>query len=594
VNAINVTTAEPVVLRGLTIDHLGLEPESYDDNGKVGVFATGAAHLHILESTILRANFGVLVDNDSASSGKRAQLIIRNSTFDGGDPSRMESGPFVAYDVDASIERNTVRRTLWSCIQVQQRAGAGVSWNDVDMCGVMGGIRVWVFGRTVHVVGNTVRNSSRSGSRFGIFYGGGNGIIERNTVIDYVQPRADPAWSPGAIRLRDAAVVVRFNDVAGNAHAGARNTSLGLVEATCNWWGAPDGPSGDGGGRGDAVVGAIAFVPFATEPIADAAAVCSGQPPAATQLAFTVQPTTTWTGRAIAPAIRVTARDAGGNIAPTFTGTVTMMLAANAGGSTLGGAITATAVNGVATFYDLRVDRAGRGYVLTASAPGVAPATSVPFDVVPHSADVVYFTDFESTPGPQWSSTRRNTVPNERYPSPSFLGEFGCVDYDSQENSSKQAENCREAETVSLTLSGLPSHAELTITFDLYLIRTWDGNSHVYSPRDQRFAPDLFNLSVVGGPTLLNATFSVHPERPYQSYPAQYPVDGSTPPRNPRHTGALGINALGYDMDAVYRLTFTFAHSAPTVMFRFTAPELQELWDEAWGLDNVEVRTGRP
>jgi hypothetical protein len=368
---------------------------------------------------------------------------------------------------------------------------------------------------------------------------------------------------------------------------------LGTVEATCNWWGAADGPSGDGGGRGDAVVGAIAFVPFATAPIADAAAICSGQPPAATQLAFTVQPATTVAGRAMAPAIRVTARDAAGNISPTFTGAVKVTLGPNPGGSTLGGTITATAVNGVATFYDLRVDRGGSGYVLTASAAGLAAATSAPFDVVPQSANVVYFTDFESIPGPQWSSTRRNTVPNELYPAPSFLGEFGCIDYDSQENSSKQPENCRAAEAVSLTLSGLPSHDEVTITFDLYLIRTWDGNPRIYSPTDERFAPDLFNLSVVGGPTLLNATFSVHPERPYQSYPAQYPGDGSPPPNNPRHTGALAINALGYDMDAVYRFTFTFAHAEPTVTFRFTAPILQQLWDESWGLDNVEVKARR-
>jgi len=116
---------------------------------------------------------------------------------------------------------------------------------------------------------------------------------------------------------------------------------------------------------------------------------------------------------------------------------------------------------------------------------------------------------------------------------------------------------------------------------------SWDGNAGLWEG-DEGIAPDLFNLSVEGGPTLLNASFAAHPERLYQSYPAPYPTDGSTPPNNDRHTGALEIDESGGDV--VYRLTFTFSHSEPTVTFKFTAPKLQELWDEWWGLDNVEVR----
>jgi hypothetical protein len=590
-SAITITTAAPVTLRGLTVDHLGLEVGTYEDYGRVGIHGTGPANVTITESTILRANFGALIENDAAVSGQRARLVVRNSTFDGGEAPRMEIGVFAASDVDALIERNTVRRTTWSCLQVQENANADVIENDVDMCGVSGGIRVWVYGGTVNVIGNTVRNSQRSNSRFGIFFGGGAGVIERNSVVDYVQPSADPSYGAGAIRLREATVSVRFNDMSGNSHAGLRNTTPGTVDATCNWWGAANGPSGAGGGSGDAVLGAATFVPFATAPIARTAdSACSGQPPVATQLAFAVQPTTTVAGRAIAPALRVTARDALGNTSPAFTGDVTVALAVNPGGSSLSGSTTATAVNGVATFYDVRLDQAGSGYVLTASATGLATATSAPFDVTPRAAEVVYFNDFETAPGAEWSSTRRNTVPNERYPTPSFLGEFGCIDYDDQESSPKQIDNCREADVVTLTLAGLPQHDEVTITFDLYLIRTWDGNPGIFSPWDDLIAPDLFNLSVVGGPTLLNATFAIHPERPYQSYPEQYPTDGSVAPNNPHHSGALAIDALGYDIDAVYRLTFTFAHSQPTVAFKFTAPALQELWDESWGLDNVEVK----
>src|SRR4029077_14737981 len=52
-------------------------------------------------------------------------------------------------------------------------------------------------------------------------------------------------------------------------------------------------------------------------------------PGTATQLAFTVQPPTTVAGAAIAPAVQVTALDAGGNLVPTFTGNITIALGNN-------------------------------------------------------------------------------------------------------------------------------------------------------------------------------------------------------------------------------------------------------------------------
>lgn len=589
-NAVTITTTDPVTLRRLTIDHLGPAPGTYDDAGNTAVFGTGRANLTIVEGRILRATFGVYIENDSAVTGGRARLIIRNSAIDGGEALTMETGVFVVTDVDAVIADNTVRQATFSCLQIQGTANAEVIGNDVDMCGPFGGIRAPMNGpqSVVNIVGNAVRNSGRSESRYGIFLRSATGVIERNTVIDYVQPNPVPGIDAAAIRLYDARATVRFNDISGNSHAGLRNDTPTSVDAPCNWWGAADGPSGAGGGSGDAVVGAVAFAPFATAPIAATTETsCSGQVAPATQLAFTVQPTTTVVGRAIAPIVRVSARDALGRPTPGLTGTVTLALSVNPGGAILGGSRTVTAENGVATFLDLSLDRPGTGYVLTASAPGLASANSAAFNVTARSADVVSFSDFEGDAGVGWSHTRRNTVPNVRYPGRGFLGDFGCTDY--QDTSPMQVDNCRAADLVTLNLGGLPAHGELTITFDLYLMQSWDGNP-VFG--NQKVAPDLFTLSVAGGPTLLHASFAVGPLRPYQSYPAQYPTDGSTPVNNARHTGALAIDMLGYGRDAVYRLTYTFAHAEPTVTFRFTAPALEPLGNESWGLDNVEVKLG--
>src|SRR5207249_8260003 len=67
-------------------------------------------------------------------------------------------------------------------------------------------------------------------------------------------------------------------------------------------------------------------------------------PGTATQLAFTVQPSTTVAGATISPAVQVTALDPAGNPVPGFTASVTIALGNNPGGGTLGGTTAVAAV----------------------------------------------------------------------------------------------------------------------------------------------------------------------------------------------------------------------------------------------------------
>ncbi|MHC4173467.1 MAG: hypothetical protein ACYTBX_03865 [Planctomycetota bacterium] len=53
-------------------------------------------------------------------------------------------------------------------------------------------------------------------------------------------------------------------------------------------------------------------------------------------------------------------------------------------------------------------------------------------------------------------------------------------------------------EHVCLSLTDLPEYFKITISFNLYLIRTRDGWNDM-------FDPDIFGLRVVGGPELLHA-----------------------------------------------------------------------------------------
>jgi len=104
---------------------------------------------------------------------------------------------------------------------------------------------------------------------------------------------------------------------------------------------------------------------------------------AAAQLIFGPMPSAVDAGVAIAPSVTVTAQDAVGNPVTTFTGSVTLALGSNPGGSTLGGTLTRAAVGGVATFNDLTLRKSGSPYTLTASATGLTGATSAGFTVAP-------------------------------------------------------------------------------------------------------------------------------------------------------------------------------------------------------------------
>ncbi len=108
-------------------------------------------------------------------------------------------------------------------------------------------------------------------------------------------------------------------------------------------------------------------------------------PAAAAQLVFTAEPSDVILGSAITPAVVVTAQDAFGNTVTGLTDNVLIAIGHDAsllGDATLGGALTAAPVSGVATFGDLTIDRLGLGYTLIASASGVSGAESTGFTVL--------------------------------------------------------------------------------------------------------------------------------------------------------------------------------------------------------------------
>ena len=102
-------------------------------------------------------------------------------------------------------------------------------------------------------------------------------------------------------------------------------------------------------------------------------------PGPAAELAVTIQPPA-----AVAIdnsfGLTVSAEDIFGNVDPSFSGSVTMVLANNPGGGELGGTTTITAVQGVATFAGLTINMPSTEYTLQATSSGLTAATTGPFE----------------------------------------------------------------------------------------------------------------------------------------------------------------------------------------------------------------------
>ena len=112
----------------------------------------------------------------------------------------------------------------------------------------------------------------------------------------------------------------------------------------------------------------------------------------ASQLAFTVQPSTVAAGVSITPAVAVSVEDNQGNVVTGATNTITVAISTNPAGGTLSGTSSVAAAAGVATFSNLSIIKAGMGYKLSASATGLTGATSTAFNVTAGAAAQLVFT----------------------------------------------------------------------------------------------------------------------------------------------------------------------------------------------------------
>jgi hypothetical protein len=212
----------------------------------------------------------------------------------------------------------------------------------------------------------------------------------------------------------------------------------------------------------------------------------------------------------------------------------------------------------------------------------------------------VYFNDFNAPLGasfPEWTSSRiryrsaadppgtgtatPQIVTNCDSPNRAqrFLGEFGGPKFGTAADPGYNRTLVEQ--TIRLTLGDLPPHEKLRVSLDLYLLKSWDGNS-------PRYGPDRLRIAVAGGPTLLDASFSNNRKVAREGSDQDYPN-----PKSPPQSASRSTNTLAYEFfgDAIYHFEFAIAHDRRQVQLDFTSSlfEGKGTNDESWGLDNVRV-----
>ncbi|MEO8812178.1 MAG: PEPxxWA-CTERM sorting domain-containing protein [Caulobacteraceae bacterium] len=185
----------------------------------------------------------------------------------------------------------------------------------------------------------------------------------------------------------------------------------------------------------------------------------------------------------------------------------------------------------------------------------------------------VYSNDFQGGSTAGFSSGSIQTSPNG---SAEFLGPFA------------------QGGSTTLSLSSLAAHSMVTVSFDVDVILSMDGDGQFGGGRDQF----LVTTTAPSASTLL--------DNDYANYPGNTQDNGGqgTPTiafHYAPQTGASSVNTFGYAFggnpsidDSVYHYTFTFADTASNLGFTFHGNTSEGVSNEFYGIDNVVVSINAP
>jgi PASTA domain len=190
----------------------------------------------------------------------------------------------------------------------------------------------------------------------------------------------------------------------------------------------------------------------------------------------------------------------------------------------------------------------------------------------PDETKVIYeenFNDFDKDLTIAWSNSKTDITANGKT---RFLGQFG-------------------NDSVKLTLDKLPPHKSVTVQFDLYILKSWDGDEPVSGP-------DIWGLKSDDGVALIDTTFTnVSTNRQRFGCKSGEVISASC--MNAGGIGPFGaalVNTLKFiPWDSVYKIKRTITHDRSFLILNFygalreAPPAVTTIENESWGLDNMRI-----
>jgi len=248
---------------GVTVDGFEIDGTTLAKNGILGWETSGLTIKNNKVHGAVNAwdGCGIVLFSWGNNGTVYSNLIQDNEVYDTGRMGIMvmDYGPAIYTVTSGNIITGNIVHDVWE-----------VAWGDGG-----GGIQINV-GENCAITNNLVydvKNGQRGIYMFGSAAGNtitGN-TVRNNTIgiqiwISGEQPTPYVNWGSESPTTPQ----VHFNNIYNNSSYGAISTNIQgttmVLDATYNWWGADDGPSGVGPGSGDAVSANVSFVPWACRP----------------------------------------------------------------------------------------------------------------------------------------------------------------------------------------------------------------------------------------------------------------------------------------------------------------------------------------
>nr|WP_068892638.1 hypothetical protein [Pedobacter panaciterrae] len=152
-----------------------------------------------------------------------------------------------------------------------------------------------------------------------------------------------------------------------------------------------------------------------------------------------------------------------------------------------------------------------------------------------------------------------------------------------------------------LSLTNLPEHDLIDISFDLYIHDSWEGNK---PGQDDVEGPDIWQL-LVNNTVYINTTFSNIVCQPGyfcdpQSYPANYPNYNNNPKSGVSNRNLPGACSMAGVIGgtSLYKISKQIRHSDKQLLLKCLDKLVQKnvadpKCDESWSIDNLKIKAIR-